>query len=133
MHSNSFCFSLFYSSTPTNPDWRDPWNMLLGNGTIEYLVLNPTNHKDGTYEWTTNLFAGQVSASHYFPNAEGMLSDRTVQYNNNKKIYLSFAVKVIEFFGMWKKTIFVDFIKKLFLASFKCLYSPACFTGCNKM
>jgi hypothetical protein len=64
-------FFLCYS-TPINPDWEDPWTMLHVNGTLEYLVLNPTSENEGTYKWVPGLNQGQKSAEEHFPFTEGI-------------------------------------------------------------
>jgi secreted PhoX family phosphatase len=47
----------------------DKYDILTSDGgTHEYLVLNA----DGTFDWRSNLSAGESSASKYFPNAEGI-------------------------------------------------------------
>jgi hypothetical protein len=59
--------------TPEDPDWmNDPWSMLHGNGTTEYLVLKPNTKKNGgTFRWTENKDLARNSARRYFPNTEG--------------------------------------------------------------
>lgn len=59
---------------PNSPDWSDPWNILLGQGRTDYLVLE---HNDdwwsgGTFEWTTIRDRAMESASWNYPNAEGI-------------------------------------------------------------
>eukprot|EP00980_Cylindrotheca_fusiformis_P030550 scaffold25013_cov122-Cylindrotheca_fusiformis.AAC.2 len=65
--------------TPTNPDWDDPWTMLHGPGTLEFLLLNPTSNSSvsgdvgrGTYSWTTDKEAARDNALMYYRNTEGM-------------------------------------------------------------
>jgi hypothetical protein len=60
------------ASTPNDPDWDDPWNILYGNGTLNYLVLHPKSEFDGNYEWVSNITEGRQSAHLQFPNAEGI-------------------------------------------------------------
>jgi hypothetical protein len=58
--------------TPDDPDWtNDPWSMLHGNGTTEYLVLKPNNKKGGTFRWTEDEELAQNNARKYYPNTEG--------------------------------------------------------------
>jgi secreted PhoX family phosphatase len=55
--------------TPTAPNWKDPWTMLHGNGTLEYLVLNQEKR---TFSWTKDIVQGKNSAEKYFPECEGI-------------------------------------------------------------
>jgi hypothetical protein len=59
---------------PLNPNWDDPWTMLHGNGTLDYLVLTPTNSNQGigTFEWTFNLETARSNAQAYSPDSEGI-------------------------------------------------------------
>eukprot|EP00977_Amphora_coffeiformis_P016670 scaffold5220_cov188-Amphora_coffeaeformis.AAC.2 len=55
------------------PDWNDPWNILLGPGTTDFLVLNPNGSgTGGTFEWTLNRQRARRSAAIYYPNSEGI-------------------------------------------------------------
>jgi hypothetical protein len=54
--------------TPTNPNWKDPWTMLHGSGTLEWLILR----NDGTYYWTTDLEEARKQTEDYYRNSEGM-------------------------------------------------------------
>jgi secreted PhoX family phosphatase len=60
--------------TPDDPNWDDPWNILHKDGSIDYLVLNPTdkNLNGGTYSWTTDLQAARANALLYYKNTEGI-------------------------------------------------------------
>lgn len=60
--------------TPTNPNWNDTGSMLHGEGTMEYLILTPSNNnnKVGTYKWVTDKKKGDVSAKRQYPNTEGI-------------------------------------------------------------
>jgi uncharacterized protein len=59
---------------PTNPDWSEPWGVLLGNGTTDYLVLLPdqNNHTHGFFTWVDNKRKAKRNAGQYYPNSEGM-------------------------------------------------------------
>jgi uncharacterized protein len=54
---------------PAHPNWSDPWSILTGNGTTDYLMLHPAN---GTFSWTSDKNAAQDIAEAYFPNSEGI-------------------------------------------------------------
>jgi hypothetical protein len=58
--------------TPSQPNWDDPWTILHGNGTMEYLVLEPTGSGQGTFTWVTNIETGRSSAARYYPDSEGI-------------------------------------------------------------
>ena len=49
-------------SIPTAPDWDDPWTILLGNGTLDFLALEPFGNDTGTYYWTDDLSLGEDTA-----------------------------------------------------------------------
>jgi len=60
---------------PNNPDWDDPWEILHGMGTLEYLVLEPNaedNGKSGSYYWTTEREAAKVNSQRYYKHSEGI-------------------------------------------------------------
>jgi sugar lactone lactonase YvrE len=60
--------------TPDSVDWDDPWNILLGNGTLEFLVVEPSTGKNnsGSYYWTTEWDLAAENCKVYFPNSEGI-------------------------------------------------------------
>ena len=79
--------------TPENPDWRKPWDMLHGNGTIEYLILTPdSTGNSGTYEWTNKRVLGRKSASEVYPNCEGIDSDGESLFFVSKKLRAMFEL-----------------------------------------
>jgi hypothetical protein len=56
-------------------DWENnPWEMLHGNGTIEYLVLyeSDTNSNAGRYEWVSSIQQGRSNARLTYPGSEGI-------------------------------------------------------------
>ncbi|CAJ1968987.1 unnamed protein product, partial [Cylindrotheca closterium] len=61
---------------PDNPDWQDPWQILHGAGTLEYLVLQPDpqdpNNMSGTYYWTTEREVAKVNSQQYYKHSEGI-------------------------------------------------------------
>lgn len=58
---------------PDSPDWNDPWNILLGEGTTDFLVLDPNDDwTGGTFEWTNDRQRARESAARDYPNAEGI-------------------------------------------------------------
>jgi uncharacterized protein len=57
---------------PYNPDWKDPWSILLGDGYTDYLVLNPANDTGGTFSWTGDRSAAKESAERHYPHSEGI-------------------------------------------------------------
>jgi len=54
---------------PTNPDWNDPWNILHGPGTTDYLVLEPDT---GTFYFTPDRALAEANAADLYPNSEGI-------------------------------------------------------------
>jgi hypothetical protein len=52
---------------PDDPDWNDPWGVLYGDGTTDYLVLNPSS---GTYSWTTDKELAKKNAKDSYPNSK---------------------------------------------------------------
>ncbi|CAB9507191.1 osmC-like protein [Seminavis robusta] len=60
--------------TPDAPDWNKPWEILLGPGTVDYLVLlpNQNDHTQGIYTWIENKRQAKQNAAYYYPNAEGL-------------------------------------------------------------
>ena len=69
--------------------------MLHGNGTMEYLLLNPNSDEtNGTYEWTTNLEDGKANANRYFLNAEGIDVHDNILYFVSKKIKTMFVLNL---------------------------------------
>jgi Malectin domain/Bacterial protein of unknown function (DUF839) len=57
---------LYLHSTPTSPNWTDPWTILTGEGTIDYLVITFTGNNTGTFDWDTDFTAGSANAAEYF-------------------------------------------------------------------
>lgn len=64
--------NFFFKSIPNAPNWSDPWNILLGDGELDYLVLKPTSRSGGRYKWVRSAFIGSLNAAMHFPNSEGI-------------------------------------------------------------
>lgn len=58
--------------TPSVANWTDPWNLLHGPGSLEYLVLELGEGGRGTYRWTTDREEGKKSAKKIYPFSEGI-------------------------------------------------------------
>lgn len=60
--------------TPSNPDFSNPWELLLGTGNTDYLMLipDPSNPSIGKFTWTTNIDQGRDNAEDNYPNNEGI-------------------------------------------------------------
>jgi hypothetical protein len=64
--------------TPDRPDWNDPWSILYGNGTTDYLLLYPIEYGSdgyairGVFSWTTNRDGAKENAERFYPNTEGI-------------------------------------------------------------
>lgn len=88
--------------TPSNPNWDDPWTILHGEGTIEYLVLEPSGgHQldtEGTFSWTTSIRVGQNSAVRFFQHTEGL------DVYNNELFVVSKAQHSLFILDLDKKT-----------------------------
>lgn len=54
---------------PSNPDWNNPWDILYGEGLIDYLMLVPDS---GTFWWTSDSQEAENNAEEYYPNSEGI-------------------------------------------------------------
>jgi hypothetical protein len=61
---------------PSNPNWDDPWTILHGDGTLEYLVLAPIgggrDDTVGAYYWTTDLDLARANAEFFYRYTEGL-------------------------------------------------------------
>lgn len=61
--------------TPQKVDWENPSSMLYDkSGDMEYLVIKPSNNNEteGTYVWSTDKSAAELSARKYYRNSEGI-------------------------------------------------------------
>ena len=85
--------------TPTLVNWTDPWNMLHGAGTMEYLVLEPTSLQQGrgTYKWVTSLSQARGNAANYYPDSEGIDVSGNQLFFVCKKIKQLFILNLDDF------------------------------------
>jgi hypothetical protein len=64
--------------TPDNPNWNDPWGILYGGGTTDYLLLYPVEYGSdgyairGVFSWTSNRDGAKENAERFYPNTEGI-------------------------------------------------------------
>jgi hypothetical protein len=64
--------------TPDSPNWNDPWNILYGTGTTQFLLLYPVAFGSdgyairGVFSWTTNRDGAKENAERFYPNTEGI-------------------------------------------------------------
>jgi hypothetical protein len=73
---------------PIRADWSDPWSILTGNGTTDYLLLDPAN---GTFTWTDDKSAAQSVALKHFPHSEGIDAANGILFfvtKEHKKMYI---------------------------------------------
>lgn len=84
-----------FQPDPALVDWKnDPWTMLHGNGTMEYLVLTPNatnNDATGTYEWIESIHTARSNAFITYPSAEGLDRKGNILYmvcKREKMLYL---------------------------------------------
>lgn len=64
-----------WTPDPNIIDWnKDPWNMLHGNGTLDYMLLFPNddNQDTGTYNFTASVHQGRKNAEKTYPSSEGI-------------------------------------------------------------
>ena len=59
-----------FTPSSKNIDWSEPWDMLHGDGTMEYLLLLP--EKGMRYQWTTNKAKADMNAKKYYQHCEGI-------------------------------------------------------------
>jgi len=73
-----------------NINWTDPWNMLHGNGTTEYLILNPNDQRNGgSFQWSTNIQAARRNAKEWYPQTEG------IDTHNGRLYFVCKEIKVL--------------------------------------
>ncbi|KAL3929538.1 MAG: hypothetical protein SGBAC_012164 [Bacillariaceae sp.] len=69
---------------PTSPDWEDPWEILHGLGSLEYLVLQPDPEDElnasGTYYWTTDRETAKINSQQYYKHSEGIDVHNNILY-----------------------------------------------------
>lgn len=61
--------------TIQNPNYTNPWNILLEDAPVDYLLLKPESYfqrSSGTFEWTKDERVARLNAWEYYPNTEGM-------------------------------------------------------------
>ncbi|CAJ1970186.1 unnamed protein product, partial [Cylindrotheca closterium] len=86
---------------PNNPDWEDPWKILHGLGTLEYLVLEPTaenNNTSGSYYWTTDRETAKMNSQQYYKHSEG------IDVNNDQLFFVSKVQKELFILNLDSKT-----------------------------
>ena len=68
MFSSLLSYYLFRYSIPDNPNWQDPWTILTGNGTLDFLEIIPSDNvpNSGTYRWTSDHSKGEQAAMDHF-------------------------------------------------------------------
>jgi hypothetical protein len=82
---------------PESPNWDEPWSMLHGNGTVDYLMLVPNSTNDGgMFVWTTDEEAGKMNAALYYPNTEGIDVAGNILYFVCKNIKQLFVLNLDE-------------------------------------
>ena len=71
-----------FTPSPESIDWNNPWDMLHGNGTLEYLILIPdeTVQDTGTYEWIDNVNLARENAQVTYPGSEGIVRKDNILY-----------------------------------------------------
>ena len=66
--------TLRWTPDPGAIDWDNPWDILHGSGTLEYLLLKPeaADNSSGTFEWTADLALARENAALYARGTEGI-------------------------------------------------------------
>jgi hypothetical protein len=78
--------------TPSSPNWDDPWDILHGNGTTDFLMIFPNATNDGgTYQWTNDKIAAKANAKMYYPMTEGIDIYQGQMFVTCKQIHQLFA------------------------------------------
>lgn len=72
--SEDFVFGCVRRFTPAVVDEADPWSMLQGPGTTEYLMLepNPEVNTTGTFSWTNAIMVARANAAGNYPESKGI-------------------------------------------------------------
>jgi hypothetical protein len=58
--------------TAQDPDWDKPWEMLHGDGVVDFLMVHPTSNNGGTFEWSSDKEAAKNNARTHYPQTEGI-------------------------------------------------------------
>ena len=59
--------------TPHDPDWDHPWDILHGEGVVDYLMIFPdSTNAGGIFVWTSDKEAAKFNARAYYPQTEGI-------------------------------------------------------------
>ena len=75
---------------PENPDWSQPWDMLHGNGTVDYLMLIPNATNDGgMFVWTPIKDDAMKNAAMYYPESEG------IDVNGRELFFVCKTIKIL--------------------------------------
>ena len=89
-------------SIPDEPNWADPWSILIGNGTQDYLEIDPNSDvpDSGTYRWTSNLDKGRQAALDHFVSldASSLFCSR-LSHNSRLNLYVQRGAEGIDVVG----------------------------------
>jgi Bacterial protein of unknown function (DUF839) len=83
---------------PTNPDWDNPWTILTGSGTTDFLLLDPSRFNNdgygvaGKFSWTESRQEANRNAADYYPNTEGIDVDNGILYMVSKEFRLLYIL-----------------------------------------
>ena len=84
--------------TPAVTNWDDPWQMLHGPGTTQYLMVVPNaTNNGGTFKWTTNFNKARNNAYKYYQHTEGIDVYKGQLFFVCKKIKQLFALDLDNF------------------------------------
>jgi hypothetical protein len=83
--------------TPDNPNWDDPWNILHGEGVVDFLMIFPNaTNNGGTFVWTNDKEAAKNNARSYYPQTEGIDVYGSQMYFVCKRIKQVFSLDLDE-------------------------------------
>lgn len=82
--------------TPNDPDWDKPWEMLHGDGDVDFLMIHPTSNSGGTFKWTTDKESAKENARSYYPQTEGVDFYGSQLFFVCKRIYQVFTINLDE-------------------------------------
>ena len=91
---------------PDTVDWEnDPWQMLHGDGILDYLLVEPDGRRNGTFSWTVNLQHAKDNAERYFPKTEGIDAHEGILYFVSKHFRRLYILDLDQQTYHWESTV----------------------------
>jgi uncharacterized protein len=77
-----------FTPSPESVDWNNGWDILHGNGTLEFLILKPdeTVQDTGTYEWIDSISQARENTAGTYPGSEGLVRKNNILYIASKTV-----------------------------------------------